>query len=173
MGQLMLRQSQGLGGKKYLARPRARPAAGAHSVTFTISAQPNSNGPFNAPPNPTNSYEFAAGSAVILPPSGNTAGNITGDPVLVNAATIVAIGQISNGNDGFHYNILALSGVRTQGYFTNMTFDDGTGFLYNLASAAANFNTTYADIGVTIWAWQVPVGHTFAPLNLPFTINWP
>jgi len=141
------------------------------SVTFTIVAGPNSNGPYvNGPPN---TYEFAAGSGTVGPPSGSTAGAINGDPVLVNAATIVAVGQVSSG-PGPHYNTLCLQGVLPQNYFTNWVFDDGAGNHYDLSSASANFNTPWDETGggFTIWSWPVPSGQEFAPLNQPMTVNW-
>lgn len=138
-----------------------------NQVVFSIVAAANSLGPYVTPPNPNNSYEFGASTA--------GTGSINGGvPVAVNGAQVLLLGQFFNGNDGTHWNCLSLAGNLAQNFFINMTFDDGTGFLYNLTSAAAGFNVPFFDptLSFTTWNWPVPVGHAFAPLNLPYTINW-
>lgn len=140
--------------------------APGNQLVVSIIAAANSNGPYTSPPNPGNSYEFGAG---------NSTGSINGGvPCFVNGSQVFLMGQYFNGGDGRHYNILAVLGLVAQALFINMTFDDGTGFLYNLTSASASFNAPLSGVadGFTSWEWLVPVGHEFAPLNLPYTINW-
>jgi hypothetical protein len=148
-------------------------AAPVSSVTFSIGAAPNSSSPYLCLPGPNSSFEFAAASGS-ADPCGNTAGVIVGDPVFVNGAQISIIGQISNGNDGRHYNTLCLVGNLPQNVFVQWSFDDGAGNHYDLTSASAGFNAPWdgTGSGFTIWAWIVPVGQEFAPLNQPMTITW-
>jgi hypothetical protein len=149
------------------------PGGGGGTVTFSILAAPNSNGPYQCLPGPGSSAEFSADSASLGSVCGTTTGAIVGDPVSVNGAALLTAGQVKGG--GPHYNTVCLAGDLPQNHFINWTFDDGAGNTYDLTSASAGFSTPWDDTGSggTIWTWLVPPGQEFAPLNQPMVNGVP
>jgi len=142
------------------------------SVTFSVTAGFNSNGPFSGPPATTTDGAFADVTA----PSGHSSGAIAPDPTDINGAHLIVFGIIGVSGGGGDWVVVCLEGVHPQNFFTNVTFIDGSSNNYNLASSGANFNDPalamdLTGLGFTTWAW--PAVASFVSLPTPITINWP
>lgn len=139
------------------------------SVTFSINAGANSNGPFNNPPN---TYQFGWGVAGSTP-SGSGAGSIVPPVVFVNGALLVAFGAIEDSVGSQFFLALCLAGGPfPQNWFTDVSYIDNNSNPQLFTSAAANFNTPWDETAgnFTIWTWQPVLPNVGFPN--PITVTW-
>lgn len=149
-------------------QPPPPPVGGSLTFQMTTSAI-SSEGPYGTTGGTSWILGYGAGAngePSQIPtgvPGGTTA---PAPPLSVNGVQLVIWGTVGMGPNW--YWTVCLPGVHSQDFFASVDFErNGNGHL-QLLTAAADFNTTFHEVGYTIWAWAMPA--TGVPPDKP-TLN--